>query len=116
LVEGEERVIGEARYVVTEPGTAEFALAVADAWQGQGIGRLLLSRLERRAAAEGVSRLFGEVLPENKPMQRLAESLGFTILPGPRGMGLLRLEKRLEPRPGAAPCVEGAGERSIAAA
>src|SRR4051812_6583617 len=116
LIEGEERVIGEARYVVTEPGTAEFALAVADAWQGQGIGRLLLSRLECRARAEGVSRLFGEVLPDNTPMQRLARSLGFAILRGPSGVALLRLEKRLEPRSGAAPCVEGAPVGAMAPA
>ena len=108
LVEGDEAAIGEARYVVSEPGVAEFALAVADAWQGRGIGRLLLARLECRAAAEGVRRLFGEVLPSNRAMHRLAKKLGFTVATGGGGEGLWRLEKNLEPRRGVTPCVEGA--------
>jgi carboxymethylenebutenolidase len=105
--QGEEVAIGEGRYVVSEPGVAEFAVAVADAWQGQGIGRLLVVRLECRAAVEGVIRLVGEVLPSSRPMHRLAKRLGFAIMPGAGGEGLWRLEKRLEPRRGASPCVEG---------
>jgi GNAT superfamily N-acetyltransferase len=107
LVDGEEVVIGEARYVVSEPGVAEFAVAVADAWQGQGIGRLLLARLECRAAAEGVTRLFGEVLPSNRAMHRLARKVGFAVIPG-GAEGLWRLEKALESRKGSRPCVETA--------
>ena len=44
-----------ARYILSHDG-AEFALAVTDDWC-QGIDRLLLERLDRRAAAEGVNRL-----------------------------------------------------------
>jgi len=81
LIEGEEVAIGEARYIISRDG-AEFALAVADDWQGQGIGRLLLERLERRAAAEGVNRLYAEVLPANAPMLRLAKKAGFALVDG----------------------------------
>src|SRR3712207_1413211 len=46
----EETIVGEARYVVgADDYTAELALAVGDAWQGRGIGRLLLERLVSRA-------------------------------------------------------------------
>ena len=112
LVDGEEVVIGEARYVVSEPGTAEFAVAVADGWQGRGIGRFLMARLECRAAAEGIARLFGEVLPSNRPMHRLAKRLGFMVVPGQNGDGLWRVEKRLEARKGSRPCVEAAAFES----
>jgi acetyltransferase len=116
LREGEEVAIGEARYVVSGPGVAEFALAVADEWQGQGIGRLLLARLECRAAAEGIALLFGKVLPSNKPMQKLARSRGFAILPDADEAGLWRIEKRIEARRRAAPCVEDAAFAPLAAA
>ena len=55
---------------------------MADDWQGQGIGRLLLERLERRAAAEGVNRLYAEVLPANAPMLQLAKKAGFALVDG----------------------------------
>jgi acetyltransferase len=101
LVDGEEVVIGDARYVRDGPASAEFAVAVADAWRRQGIGRLLLSRLARRAAAEGVTRLFGDALAANKAMLSLARQAGLAILPHPNEAGLVRLERRLEPvRPG----------------
>ena len=35
---------------------AEFALAVVDAWQGRGVGTLLMEHLARLAAADGVER------------------------------------------------------------
>jgi acetyltransferase len=48
-----ETMIGEARYVIEQgnPASCEFAIAVADDWQVNGIGRALLTRLEREAAA-----------------------------------------------------------------
>jgi GNAT superfamily N-acetyltransferase len=106
LADGEEVVIGEARYVVSEPGVAEFAVAVADGWQGRGIGRYLLARLECRARAEGITQLFGEVLPSNRPMHRLARSLGLALVRRGDGEGLWRVEKRLDPLPAASPCVD----------
>jgi acetyltransferase len=93
LVDGEEVAIAEARYILSREG-AEFALAVADHWQGQGIGRLLLERLECRAASEGVNRLYAEVLPANAPMLRLAMKAGFALAQK-GGDGVLRVEKAL---------------------
>lgn len=56
--------VGIARYVRVrgEPGTAEIAAEVADAWQGQGIGFELIGRLVPRAAASGVCRFSASVL------------------------------------------------------
>ena len=104
-VGGVDAIVGDARYVVVEPGAAEFAIAVADDWRRRGLGRLLLSRLLCRAAREGVSRLFGDVLTANESMQRLARGFGFTFGPALAG-GLVRLELRLNGGRGA-DCVRG---------
>ena len=54
FVDGTEVIVGEARYVRSEDSLqAEFAMAIAEDWQAKGLGRLLLSHLERRAAAAG---------------------------------------------------------------
>jgi acetyltransferase len=43
-------LVADARYALTEsPGEADFAVVVADAWQGRGLGRALMLRLAQRA-------------------------------------------------------------------
>ena len=74
--DGLPRLLAEARYVVGDDGAAEFALAVADAWQGQGMGRALLLRLAAHARTEGLGVLHGTVVPGNEPMLRLMSGLG----------------------------------------
>jgi GNAT superfamily N-acetyltransferase len=51
-------------------------VAVADDWQGQGIGSELLHRLTERAREEGIKRFSGTVLEENRPMLELLDDLG----------------------------------------
>lgn len=76
--EGPQQV-GEVRYVCDGdlPDQAEFALAVADDWQGQGLGARLLRQLLRIARHHGVHLLYGDVLRTNQPMLALARSMGF---------------------------------------
>lgn len=59
------------------PGEAEFALAVADAWQHQGLGGELLARLMEHAAARGFVRMSGFTRESNRAMRALAEREGF---------------------------------------
>jgi acetyltransferase len=63
---------------------AEFAVLVADAWQGQGLGAELLRRLLDVARAEGIRVVAGQVLPENRSMLAIARKAGFRLrdLPG----------------------------------
>jgi acetyltransferase len=78
---GHDVMIAEVRYVV-EPGNdqdCEFAIAVADAWQGHGIGRELLAILEKHAAQEGRRELTADTLPENHAMISLAKRCGFAV-------------------------------------
>jgi acetyltransferase len=81
LEDGREVMIGEARYVLDarDATTGELAIAVADAWQSQGIGRALLVRLQRQAAASGVRRLVAETLSGNRRMINLARSASFSV-------------------------------------
>jgi RimJ/RimL family protein N-acetyltransferase len=70
--------IGVARFVRSpeDRELAEVAVAVADSWQGRGVGTALLGRLAERARAEGVSRFTAEVLAENSPMLELIDAIG----------------------------------------
>jgi acetyltransferase len=70
--------VGVARYAPNADGTtAEFALAIADAWQGRGLGRALLERLCECARAAGYLALDGHILDANADMLDLAKRLGF---------------------------------------
>jgi acetyltransferase len=72
------RFIAVGRYSPTDDGTtAEFALTVADEWQGKGIGRALLERLCECARDAGYSALYGYILDANREMLDLAARLGF---------------------------------------
>ena len=58
----------------------EFAMLVADAYQRQGIGAALLSRLIQVGRDERLARITADILAQNTPMQRLCRKLGFAIL------------------------------------
>ena len=70
--------VGVARYI-TNPDreSAEFAVVVADAWQGRGVGWLLMQKLIEYGRRRGLSRLEGAVLRTNANMRRFTEGLGF---------------------------------------
>lgn len=70
--------IGVARFVRDRerPDSAEIAVAVADDWQGRGIGTELLHRLADRAREEGISRFTALMLADNRPMIQLLSDLG----------------------------------------
>jgi len=77
---GVETEIAVARYVAAPEGAScEFAVVVADGWQQQGLGRLLLTRLMEIARSHGFTTMTGDILTVNRPMLALAASLGFTI-------------------------------------
>ncbi len=71
-------IVAVARYAPGEvPNVADFAVVVADRWQGQGIAARLLRGLMAVAAVAGMDGLQGMVLKENTKMLSLAEALGF---------------------------------------
>jgi len=74
---GRSTIVGGARYVAAGPGCAETAFMVIDAWQGRGIGGLLLRHLISLAREAGLKELTAEVLPDNAAMLRLFRRFGF---------------------------------------
>ncbi len=74
-----DQVAGVARCVRLEPGgtTAEFAIVVGDALQGQGLGSMLASALADAACAVGIRRFAATVLADNDAVQNLLD--GFTV-------------------------------------
>jgi GNAT superfamily N-acetyltransferase len=60
---------------VRDGDSAEVAFAVADAWQGRGVGTILVERLREDARAAGITRFVAEVLPGNAPGLALAARL-----------------------------------------
>ena len=74
----DERVVGVGNYVrLRDPQSAEAAFAVADEFQGKGIGTRLLEQLAQRAAAHGIGAFIAEVLPENNTMLSVFANAGF---------------------------------------
>jgi acetyltransferase len=90
--------VGAARYVVQGDGeTAEFAVAVADAWQGRGVGARLLHGLIAVAAQRGLRWIEGDVLESNRGMRALARKLGFQGRARGGDARLVRVSRLLRP-------------------
>ena len=88
-----DRIIGTAAYAPGQPvsDSAEFSIAVAAAYRAEQVGTTLLSALVRDARRVGVTRLSTEMLWSNRPMQLLAQSMGFAVEPVARDRNLRRL-------------------------
>lgn len=108
---GRETVIGEARYVRgADRESAEFAVSLAESWQGKGLASVMLSKLVCRAAAAGVTRMVGETLATNSRMLALARKAGFANRLSPDVRGLVLLEKRIVPPSAGRSCGDLDGE------
>jgi acetyltransferase len=103
---GREVVVAEARYarLAADPTAAEFAVSVAEPWQGNGLARLLLAKLACRAAGSGIGRIVGETLATNARMLHLARKAGFSIRPSPEVRGVMLLERALTADAAGVPC------------
>lgn len=94
--EDREVLIGEARYVRSADGrSAEFAVTIAEDWQGLGLACTMLARLACHAARAGVEILRGETLAGNAAMLHLARRCGFVLRADPDVRGIVQLEKVL---------------------
>jgi RimJ/RimL family protein N-acetyltransferase len=112
--------MGVARYVrlADDPTTAEAAVTVADAYQGRGVGTVLLRTLAASAIANGIRTFRHYVLTENAAVLEAFDHLGTerqevepgvvridvtlpddpALLPAPGAMALLReLARELAP-------------------
>jgi GNAT superfamily N-acetyltransferase len=67
-----------ARYMryADDPLSAEAAVVVLDAWQGRGLGSLLLDRLVARARDHGIERFCASLFTDNRAMLALFGRIG----------------------------------------
>lgn len=78
--DGAQVEVGVTRYAINPDGeSCEFALVVADQWQGKGIGSRLLTTLIEAAKARGLRTMVGDVLENNVHMLGLAKRLDFDV-------------------------------------
>jgi acetyltransferase len=88
---GVEREIGVGRYATNPDGdSCEFAIVVADDWQGKGLARRLMGILIDTARSGGLRYMHGDFLAENTRMLAFVVSLGFVLSPHPEDHGLKR--------------------------
>ena len=89
------RGVAVARYAA-EAGRGEFAITVADDWQGRGVGSALSRRLLMRAREEGVMAFEATALVDNHAALALLSGLGFRV----RSLGGGTVDLRLDLRSG----------------
>jgi acetyltransferase len=76
----QDEIIGVGRLTkVHGLNQAEFAIVISDSFQGLGLGTKFLSRLVEIGRHEGIELIFGNILPENYPMQHVAKKVGFQV-------------------------------------
>lgn len=83
-----EEGCGVARYVRSKdnPRSAEAAVVIADSYQGQGLGTLLLGLLSKYASWNDIDTFSAFVLADNGPMMRLLYEAGATIFRDSNGL------------------------------
>lgn len=73
-----QEIVGLAHLIADVDGqAAEYAILVAPACAGRGLGKHFMLQLLAHAAAQGIRRVYGEVLAENDAMLGLCRALGF---------------------------------------
>ena len=73
------KIFGVVRvWIDPDDVTAEFSVIVDDNSRGERLGFHLMSRIIEYLKDRGVLQIYGSVLPENGPMLKLAQRLGFS--------------------------------------
>lgn len=91
------KIIAVARYHRTAvTSRAEAAFTVADAWQGRGLGPLLLDRLAQVALAHNIESFEAELLTDNQQMMKVLSRSRFEMKPKVKA-GVYRISLALAP-------------------
>ena len=79
-LDGDASIIGVVRYLLNpDRRSCEFAIAIADEVQRQGLDTKLMNAIIEQAHDRGLERIEGFVLAANAPMMRLMQALGFSV-------------------------------------
>ena len=79
FAEGEQRIIAAGSYFASDEITAEVAVTVDDAFQGKGLGTLLLERLSLLAIQHGFTEFKAITHTGNKAMLEVFRHSGFPV-------------------------------------
>lgn len=84
-----ETEIGVARYGGSDDRkSCEFAIVVADDWQGTGLARHMMEMLIAAARRRGYQTMIGEFLADNRHMHHFVNHFGFKLTTHPQDPGL----------------------------
>ncbi|RZT36492.1 GNAT family N-acetyltransferase [Cupriavidus agavae] len=97
--DGSEAIVANAEYVVNAEGVAELAVVVADGWQGKGLGRRLIQRLQQIARSRNLPAMRGDVLSENRRMLAIMRDCGFSARRNPEDSYLHEVNLTLGAQP-----------------
>lgn len=74
---------------------ARFSMLISDAYQGQGLGKELLTRIIQIGRDEKIKRIFALMAPENEAMKRLCRIAGFSSMEVDSQNGMLKAQIEL---------------------
>jgi len=93
------RMLGAVRlHADANHDTGEYAILIHGDRRGTGLGLALMSLMIDWAKAEGISRVEGTVLRENRPMLAVCRQLGFTVKPDKEDAGVMKVVLNLDQR------------------
>lgn len=73
-------IVGIGRFdTLDDPKVAEVAFNISDAYQGKGVGSVLLEHLAAIAQEQGVMRFVADVLPQNRKMMKVFTDAGYEV-------------------------------------
>jgi len=95
--EGEKAIFGVARLSKLR-GTdeeARFTMLISDAYQSQGLGKELLTRIIKIGRDEKIKRIIALMSPENEAMKKLCRRVGFSSFEIDMQNGMLKAQIEL---------------------
>ena len=91
----DDTLVAVGRVVRVDEDTADIAILVWDEWQGLGLGSWLARRLADAAAAEGVTRIAGTMLADNRPALRVMKGVSTDFVHDELSHGVREIVTRL---------------------
>ena len=99
-----ERIVGVVRYLLNvDRESCEFAVAIADDWQGKHLGSTMMRSIIEAARVKGLRRIEGYVLATNARMLGLMAHLGFTVKSDPQDATMKLVWMQLSPGDSSSP-------------
>jgi acetyltransferase len=95
--EGEKAIFGVARLskLRGRDEEARYTMLISDKYQGQGLGKELLTRIIKIGRDEKIKRIIALMSPKNEPMKKLCRAVGFSSFEIDSENGMLKAQIQL---------------------